>query len=366
MFGRGSFFAFNYFLKCIIVNFEDKKYTIAGVDDKEIIFMETCQYTINKKVSFAGVGLHSGKRVKLAIKPAKLNSGICFVRSDLDRKVTIPASMDRIVDTFLATTISNDNNVRISTTEHLMAALYGLGIDNAVIELDSDEVPIMDGSAGPFVRMLSKVERRQQKAGKRVIKITKEISCKNGDKEIRILPHDGLKLTCEIDFDHTLIRDQSYTIEVSPEKFIKEIASARTFGFLDEVEKLRANGLALGGSLENAIVVDSNGVLNVGGLRFTDEFVRHKVLDLLGDLALLGCPLQGHVIASKSGHTQHFELMKEIAARPDCWEFVTLEKGEQKDVLKRVVQSTKATGNKIVPFLMPTRNRVNGAVPCSA
>jgi UDP-3-O-[3-hydroxymyristoyl] N-acetylglucosamine deacetylase len=327
--------------------------------------METRQYTIKKKVSFAGVGLHSGKRVKLSVKPAPIDSGIRFVRSDLDRKVTIPAYMNRVVNTFLATTISEDN-VRISTTEHLMAALHGLGIDNAIIELNNNEVPIMDGSAAPFVRMLHKVDRKEQKAARKVLKITREISWQQNGSEIRILPYDGLKITCGIDFDHPLINNQSYTINISPDSFIKEIASARTFGFLEEVEKLRQSGLALGGSLDNAIVVDESGILNNEGLRFPDEFVRHKILDLLGDLALLGCPLQGHVIASKAGHTQHLALLKTIADHPECWEFVTFRKNRDKGVFERVASTTKAAGNKILPYLVPPGIELPEVAACSA
>ncbi len=327
--------------------------------------METRQHTTKKKVSFAGVGLHSGKRVKLTVKPAPADTGIRFVRSDLDHKVTIPAYMNRVVNTFLATTISEDN-VRISTTEHLLAALHGLGIDNAVIELDNNEVPIMDGSAAPFVRMLRKVERKRQKAARKVLKITREIFWKQDGSEIRILPYDGLKITCGIDFDHPMIKNQSYTINVSPDSFIKEIASARTFGFLEEVEKLRENGLALGGSLDNAIVVDQTGILNDEGLRFPDEFVRHKILDLLGDLALLGCPLQGHVIANKAGHTQHLELMKTIAEHPECWEFVAFKEDREGGVFELVTATTKAAGNRILPYLVPPGIQLPEVVACSA
>ncbi len=325
--------------------------------------METRQHTIKKKVSFAGVGLHSGKRVKLTVKPAPADSGICFVRSDLKRKVTIPAYINRVVNTFLATTISEDN-VQISTTEHLLAALNGLGIDNAIIELNNNEVPIMDGSAAPFVRMLHKVNRKRQKTTRKVLKITKEICWRQNGSEIKILPYDGFKITCGIDFDHPLIKSQSYSIKVSPDSFSKEIASARTFGFLEEVEKLQKNGLALGGSLDNAIVVDQSKVLNDEGLRFPDEFVRHKILDLLGDFALLGCQLQGHVIASKTGHTQHLELLKTIADHPECWEFVTFKQNKEDGVFEWVSLTSKAAGNKILPYLVPPGIDISEAVAC--
>jgi UDP-3-O-[3-hydroxymyristoyl] N-acetylglucosamine deacetylase len=314
---------------------------------KPMSSLDPHQHTIKKAVSMRGIGLHSGKAVNLTIRPAEVDSGIRFVRSDV--AVAIPASMSLVVDTRLATTIAR-NDTAIATTEHLLAALSGLGIDNAVIELDAPEVPIMDGSAGPFVHLLRKADRRRQKGFRRLLKITDEIVVRDGDKEIRVVPHQGLKVTCEIDFDHELIRRQRYTIELSPKKFADEIAMARTFGFMEDVEKLKENGFALGGSLENAVVVARGGVLNREGLRFSDEFVRHKILDILGDLALLGCPLLGHVIASRSGHRQHLLLMQEIARRPECWEFVKLQDHGDKKHLKEAVTST---GNLFMPILVP-------------
>ncbi len=326
--------------------------------------MNSFQHTIKKQVSFCGIGLHSGRPVNMTILPAGRNCGIRFVRTDLEEVMTIPAFMNRVVDTTLATTIGKQNAV-ISTTEHLLAALYGLGIDNAVIEIDGPEVPIMDGSAGPFVHILKKIGRRRQKAARRMIKITKKIAYQAEGKSIKVVPHEGLKITCEIDFDHELIRKQSYSVELEPDTFAKEIATARTFGFMEEVERLRENGLALGGSLDNAIVVDQFGVLNKGGLRFSDEFARHKVLDLIGDLALLGFPLLGHIIAHKSGHGQHLQLMHAIAANPDCWEYVEIGRQGESKVLARVTTTTKAAGNKILPFLIPSSSVLAGG-PCSA
>ena len=314
--------------------------------------MELFQYTIRKKVSLAGIGLHSGMPVNLTIKPAAVDSGIRFVRMDLGLEYSVPAFMNKVVDTSLATTIAEDE-AAVSTTEHLLGALAGLGVDNAVVELDSAEVPIMDGSAGPFVYLLKKVQRRRQNAPRQVLKIIKEIVCCDGDKMIRVLPYDGLKVTCEIDFAHEAIGKQTYTIDVNPQRFAKEIASARTFGFMDEVKKLKEHGYALGGSLDNAVVVDQLGVLNKDGLRFADEFVRHKVLDLIGDLALLGCPMMGHVIASKAGHEQHLRMMQAIASNPDCWQLVRLEQADDDTVFERVITTTKAAGNKIMPFLVP-------------
>jgi len=314
--------------------------------------MEKYQHTLKKTVRFAGVGLHSGEPVNLTIKAAPSNSGIRFQRSDLGRKAMVPAFMNRVVDTRLATTIG-DGEARVSTTEHLLAALAGLGIDNALIEIDGPEVPILDGSAAPFVHILKNCGRARQNARRRMLKVTKEIEFRDGDKVIRVLPYDGFKVSSEIEFDHQVIRRQTYSMEICPERFADEIASARTFGFLEEVRKLQENGLALGGSLDNAIVVDRYGILNSEGLRFPDEFVRHKILDLIGDLALLGHALLGHVIASKTGHGQHFGLMQAIVDNPDCWELVEYDKDSDNGLLERVVTTTKAAGSRILPFLVP-------------
>jgi len=325
--------------------------------------MERYQHTLSKAVRFGGVGLHSGEAVNLTVKPAEANCGVRFVRTDKPGHGAIPAFVNRVVDTTLATTIAS-GGVSVSTTEHLLAALVGLGIDNALIELDGPEVPILDGSAGPFVLILRQAGRRRQKALRRFLKITREITFQDGDKTIRVRPYDGFKVTSVIEFDHPLIRRQSRTMEISVDTFVREVASARTFGFLDEVEKLQENGLALGGSLDNAIIVDRFGILNNEGLRFPDEFVRHKVLDLIGDLALLGYPLLGHVIASKSGHGQHLGLMQAIAARPDCWELVSYDPDLDSGVLERVVMSTRGAGNRLMPLLVPPTTLSNGS--CAA
>jgi UDP-3-O-[3-hydroxymyristoyl] N-acetylglucosamine deacetylase len=300
--------------------------------------------------------------VELTISPARANSGIRFKLKGND--ASIPAYMNRVVDTQLATTIA-DKDLLFSTTEHLLGALSGLGIDNALVELDASELPIMDGSAGPFVHILKKISRKEQKSSRRILKITEEIVYREGDKEIRILPNDGLKLTCNIDFEHDLIQSQTYTVDLSPETFINEIASARTFGFMEQVEKLQENGYALGGSLDNAVVIDRDGVINAEGLRFTDEFVRHKILDLIGDLALLGCPLFGHVIATKSGHGQHLGLMKEIAAHPEKWQIVELQKNGESGILEKLVNTTKSAGNKLLPFLIAPTD-FSGRCPAAA
>jgi UDP-3-O-[3-hydroxymyristoyl] N-acetylglucosamine deacetylase len=273
--------------------------------------------------------------------------------------------MDRVSDTRLATTIATFDESTISTTEHLLSALFGLGIDNALVEVDGPEVPIMDGSAAPFVHVLKKVGRRRQQASKWLLQINREINYTSGDSQVTLLPYNGFKVTCEIDFNHSLICSQQYSLDVTPRRFAAEISSARTFGFLDQVEYLRQNGLALGGSLDNAIVIDENGVMNSEGLRFVDEFVRHKVLDLIGDMALLGFPLLGHVVASKSGHGHHFAVMKELAARPDRWDLIAYHgKGESK-VLKKVATTSKAAGEKLLSYLMPPSIALAGQ-PCLA
>lgn len=317
--------------------------------------ISTRQHTLGREVSFSGIGLHSGLPVSMKVKPAPANNGIRFVRTDLG--VEIPALMNRVVDTTLATTIGV-GEAMVSTTEHLLASLLGLGIDNALIELNGPEVPIMDGSAGPFAHLLNKIARRPQDASRRLIKITRELAVENGCSSIRVSPHRAFHVSCEIDFKHPLIRRQRYSIEVTPKRFMKEIAVARTFGFVEQVERLRANGLALGGSLANAIVMDQAGVLNAEGLRFADEFVRHKVLDLIGDLALMGCPLLGHVVANKPGHAIHLSLMKELAAHPECWEFVVMEDAAEEGVFDRVVTGTVGAGNLFLPFWVPGRQQV--------
>jgi len=315
--------------------------------------MNTYQKTISKSVSCNGIGLHSGKEIALTLKPAGPNSGIRFKRTDLAGKKLIPAYMNRVVDTTLATTIS-EGNVSISTTEHLLAAITGLSIDNIIIELSGPEVPIMDGSAAPFVDLLTEAGIRQQKSYRRLVKITREISFRDGDRFIRIYPYDGFKVTAEINFEHDSISRQQHSVSLTPENFVKEISKARTFGFVDDVAKLQKNGLALGASLDNAVGMDKNGILNKEGLRYQDEFVRHKIVDIMGDMALLGCPILGHIVAYKSGHGQHLKLMEAIASSPEAWEFVEMKKNGQFSVLNKMVASTKAAGNRLLPILAPT------------
>lgn len=309
------------------------------------------QYTLKKNVSCCGVGLHSGRTVNLTIKPAPVDSGIRFFRSDLAPRKPIKAHMDKVVDTRLATTIGEDM-CTVSTTEHLMAALRGYGIDNVDIEIDAGEVPIMDGSAEPFFILIKKTGKLRQTGLRKVLRITKPIVYTDGDKRISISPFNGFKITGEIEFDDTLIKTQKYSINLYTDRFGKELARARTFGYVEQVEELWANGLALGGTLDNVIAIHWNrkSILNEDGLRFENEFIRHKVLDLLGDIALLGCPVLGHVEAYKAGHTQHLALMKAIADRPECWELIEMKENGAHSVFKHVVSGTRAAGDMIMPF----------------
>ncbi len=310
------------------------------------------QCTIRKSIDFKGVGLHSGKEVCMTLKPSESNSGIHFVRTDLPGDNTIPAFMNRVVDTRLATTIS-ENGVTVATTEHLLAALSGLGIDNIIIELDAKEVPVMDGSAAAFAEEIQHAGILRQNSHRRVVRITDTIVFHDNGRTVRIEPYDGLKITAAIDFDHQTIKQQSYSVTVDRKSFMNDISTARTFGFVDDVEELQRNGLALGASLDNAIGLDRQGVVNKEGLRFADEFVRHKILDILGDMTLLGCPVLGHVIAYKSGHGHHVGLLREIAASPEAWEFVELKKNGQFSVLDKVVSTTKAARQRLLPFMIP-------------
>lgn len=302
-------------------------------------------------MSCCGVGLHSGRTVNLSIKPAPVDSGIRFFRADMPADCHIRASMDKVVDTQLATTIGNEH-FRVSTTEHLLAALHGFGIDNADVELDSAEIPIMDGSAEPFFNLLKITGKTQQKGFRKMLRIIKPITYSDGDKHLTISPYNGFKVTGEICFDDTLIKKQKFTIDLASDRFGEEIARARTFGYVEQVEELWANGLALGSSLANVIAIHWNrkSVLNEDGLRYDDEFIRHKVLDLVGDLALLGYPVLGHVEAYKAGHAQHLGLMQAIAASPECWEIVEMKKNGAHAVLDLMAAKSKAAGDALMPL----------------
>ena len=277
------------------------------------------QRTISKPVSFSGVGVHSGKKVNLTIKPAPVNHGIKFVRTDLTDKPSVSAHFNMVVDTSLATVIGCDGFI-VSTIEHLMATFAGFSIDNAIVELDAYELPIMDGSAGPFISYI-KIAGIEEQLGPKYFFIVKEpTELKEDGKFVGIYPASKFKITCTIYYDHPLIKEQSYSIDVSDQVFEKEICRARTFGFLQEIEYLKKYGFARGGSLDNVIVLDEKGILNKNGLRFPDEFVRHKILDCIGDFSLLGMPVLGHVIVNKSGHSFNHAFLKKFFENKKSWE----------------------------------------------
>lgn len=290
-------------------------------DFLRICDMHSNQQTLARTVQCVGIGLHSGKRVNLTIKSAPVNHGIKFVRTDLPHRPLISAHFRNVIDTSLATTLGTDG-VIVSTVEHLMAALAGLRIDNALVEMDAYEAPIMDGSAGPFTSMLIEAGIRTQSGKRYSFVVKKPIEMADEDKKVGLYPSDTLKITCTIEFDHPLVGRQSYTVSLVDGLFEKEISRARTFGFLHEVNYLKQNGFARGGSLENAVVIDRDKILNQEGLRYEDEFVRHKVLDCIGDLSLLGMPFIGHIVAHKSGHALNHALLKRFIEQKSCWETI--------------------------------------------
>ena len=283
--------------------------------------MSSRQRTIAKPVHCSGIGLHSGKKVNLVIRSAPVNHGIKFVRTDLPHKPVISAHFRNVIDTSLATTLETDG-VIVSTIEHLMAAFTGLGIDNVQVEMDAYEAPIMDGSAGPFTAMLQEAGVKVQSGKRYFFVVKKPIEMAEEDKKVGLYPSDSLKITYTIDFHHPLVSEQSFTISLTDDLFEKEISWARTFGFLHEVNYLKQNGFARGGSLENAVVLDREKILNPEGLRYENEFVRHKVLDCMGDLSLLGMPFVGHIVAYKSGHALNHALLKRFIDQKSCWETV--------------------------------------------
>jgi UDP-3-O-[3-hydroxymyristoyl] N-acetylglucosamine deacetylase len=288
------------------------------------------QRTIKNRVSTTGVGLHSGLRVELTLRPAAAGTGIVFHRVDLDPVVDFPAKADCVRDTRMASVLEV-NGARVSTVEHLMSALAGLGIDNLHVDLSAEEVPIMDGSAATFVYLLRSAGVEEQNAPKQFLRVLKTIEVKEGEghnaKWARLEPHDGFALAFSIDFKHPAIDSTAgfAQVDFAHQSYAKEIARARTFGFVNEVEALRSMGLARGGSLENAIVMDEYRVLNQDGLRYDDEFVKHKILDAIGDLYLIGKPLISRYVAHKSGHAINNQLARELLADPTAWELVTFE-----------------------------------------
>lgn len=284
------------------------------------------QKTLKNTIRATGVGLHSGEKVQMTFRPAPPDSGIKFRRVDLDTPVEIAAKPDNVGDTTLSTTLMN-GKVRVSTVEHLLAAFSGLGIDNAIVDISSSEIPIMDGSSGPFVFLLQSAGIQQQSALKTYLRIKRKIIVNDGDKWACLEPYNGYKVSFTIDFDHPAFQDDTSTasVEVSPIAFVKEISRARTFGFIHELEQLKQQNLALGGSFDNAIVVDKHRVLNEDGLRYVDEFVKHKILDAIGDLYLLGHSLIGEFKAYKSGHSLNNQLLMKLLSVPQAWDIVSSE-----------------------------------------
>ncbi|HET9368765.1 MAG TPA: UDP-3-O-acyl-N-acetylglucosamine deacetylase [Vicinamibacterales bacterium] len=277
------------------------------------------QRTLRRAVPCAGIGLHSGRKVSLSLKPAPADSGIRFRRTDLNG-IEIPAHVSHLgARQTLQTGLVNDQ-ASVETVEHLLAALRSLGVDNATIDLDHPEVPIMDGSSAPWVYLIQDAGVRELNVPRKTIRVTRPMQVQHGDKRIALYPADSFRITYTISFDHPMLRHQQRTIDLDEATFVDEIAPARTFGFLKEVEMLRQRGLALGGSLENAIVLGETGVLNP--LRFDDEFVRHKILDVIGDMALVGHPIVGHLVVHRGGHALHTALAAELLRQTDAWQFV--------------------------------------------
>lgn len=282
------------------------------------------QRTLKNPIRATGIGVHTGKKVFLTLRPGPENSGIVFVRTDCVPPVVIPARTEYVGDTSFCTTLIKDG-VRVATVEHLLSAMAGLGIDNAIIELSAPEVPIMDGSSGPFVFLIQSAGIKEQNAVKKFIKIKKTVEVKDGDKLARIEPYDGFKVAYTIDYDHPIIRKggQKCTVDFTSMAYVKQVSRARTFGFLSDFEWLREKNLASGASLDNAIVLDEYRVLNEDGLRYDDEFVRHKILDAIGDLYLLGYGLIGAFHGVKSGHTLNNKLIKALLAEQNAYDIVS-------------------------------------------
>lgn len=279
------------------------------------------QTTLGKEVAVSGIGLHTGVDVNMKLRPAPENTGYVFIRTDLD-DFELPASVEYISHCSYATTLLR-NGVLLSTCEHLLSALRGTGIDNCFVELDNIEIPIMDGSSENFIELLEKAGITEQPSPRHYLKVLERVTFEQGDRKMSVEPSDKFEIDCVIDFNHPFINRQTYHFELADGSFGREIASARTFGFTQEIEMLRKANLALGGSLDNAIVLTPDGMLNEQPLRFPDEFVRHKILDIIGDIALLGMPLRGKITAEKSGHAVHASLMSKLLKTESAWEIVT-------------------------------------------
>jgi len=284
------------------------------------------QKTLRHPVAFVGIGLHCGRQVSMVVHPAEANTGILFLRKDMPAgEGLIAASWHNVVDTEMSTTIGNDYGHTIDTVEHLMAALRGCGVDNALVEVDGPEVPIMDGSAEPFVNMIERVGLREQDAPRHAIWIQRPVEVREGDKYATLMPASTLRISVEIAFDNALVGSQTLSLELVDGAFRRQVARARTFSFMHQVAALKRRGLIKGGLLDNAILVDGERIVNASGLRYRDEFVRHKVLDCLGDLALAGAPILGHYQAYKPGHELNYRLLHALFERRDAWSCITMD-----------------------------------------
>jgi len=284
------------------------------------------QRTVKQVIRASGIGLHSGEKVLLALRPAPPDTGIVFRRTDLDPPINVPAQAELVRETMMSSSLVT-GEVKVGTVEHLMSALAGLGIDNAVIDVSAPEIPIMDGSAGPFVFLIQAAGIVEQDAPKRFARILRRIEVRDGDKIAAFEPYNGFKVSFTIDFDHPAFHDDHRwaTVDFSTTAYVNEVSRARTFGFLRDIEYLRANNLAKGGSMDNAIVVGDEGIMNADGLRYEDEFVRHKMLDAIGDLYLFGHSILGAYEGYKSGHALNNQLLRAMHANPDAWELVTFD-----------------------------------------
>jgi UDP-3-O-[3-hydroxymyristoyl] N-acetylglucosamine deacetylase len=286
------------------------------------------QRTLKDQVGCTGIGLHTGEKVKINIRPAPSDTGIKFVRTDQKGHPMVDARFDNVYDTTLATTIGT-NGCRVSTIEHLMAAFFGLGIDNAVVELDGPEVPIMDGSSAPFVFLIKSAGIREQRKPKQFIIVKKPFKVDDGKRSVSIFPSKELKITYTINFHHPLLRNQKYELRFSGRDFIRKISRARTFGFLKDVQTLKENGFAKGGSLDNAVVIDDFRIINEDGLRFKDEFVRHKILDFVGDLSIVGSPVIGHFVVKRSGHFLNQQMLQQLMQSKKHWKVLSFKTPEE-------------------------------------
>jgi UDP-3-O-[3-hydroxymyristoyl] N-acetylglucosamine deacetylase len=302
------------------------------------------QRTLKNVIRATGIGLHTGKKVYLTLRPAPVDTGIIFRRVDLDPVIELPAKPEFVGDTRLSTALHN-GDVTISTVEHLMSAFAGLGVDNVYVELTEPEVPIMDGSAGPFVFLIQSAGVVEQKAAKTFLRVCKNVKVEEGDKWAEFKPFEGFKVAFSIDFDHPIFikAPQHAVVDFSTTSFVKEVSRARTFGFMHDVEALRERGLALGGSQDNAIVMDGFNILNDDGLRYEDEFVKHKILDAIGDLYLLGHPMIGEFSAHKSGHSLNNKLLRTLLADDAAWELVTFDNPEEAPISFMQLASAQAT-----------------------